>query len=102
MIDIVDVSTDLVMFDSQIAKAKNIMSVQLGSLEYEKEFGIDLRYFLQESIQFQNESFKGYLVSVLANRGINVASLEDTLEKVFATYNFNLAPEENSGAFLAR
>ena len=43
MIDIVSVSDDIGLFDSQISKAKNVLSTQLGSLEYEQDFGIDLR-----------------------------------------------------------
>lgn len=102
MMDITDVQDDLVMFDTQTPKAANILSIQLGSLEYALEFGIDLRYFLQNGIKFQNESFKSYLIERLANQGVNVSSLIDTLEPLFAEYNFNLAPEEVSTALVAR
>lgn len=47
MIDIVGfTSKGMQLFDTQTEKAANILSVQLGALEYAKDLGIDLRYFL--------------------------------------------------------
>lgn len=99
MIDIVGVHTgqDLAMFDSQNPQAANILSVQLGALEYAQDLGIDLNFFLSDTFQFQNESFKAYLIETLATAGINVSSLEDTVEKLFRQYTFNLSPQ-NTGS----
>jgi phosphomannomutase len=102
MIDIVSVGTDIGLFDAQTEKAKNILSVQLGALEYAPDLGVDLRYFLSEDFRFQNESFKAYLVEVLANNGINVASVVDDVEDLFRQYTFNLTPEETSSGLVAR
>ncbi len=103
MIDIVDFDgSDIVLVDTQTARAANILSVQLGSLEYLKDFGIDLRYFLQPGIEFQNASFRGYLVEVLAQRGINVATLNTVLRDLDALYQFNLAPDDSSTGLVAR
>lgn len=92
---------DLSLFETQVPKAGNILSVQLRSLEYAPTLGIDLKYFLQEGIIFQNESFKSYLVEVLANRGINLSTFESTIENLFANYELNLAPEETSTGLVA-
>ncbi len=102
MIDIISVGTDIGTYDTQTYKAGNILSVQLGNLEYQQDFGIDLKYFLDENFRFQNESFKAYLVEVLANNRINVSSVVDVLEKLFATYTFNIVPEETQTALIAR
>jgi hypothetical protein len=103
MIDITGLGeTDINLFDTQVPRASNILSIQLGSIEYEPDFGIDLEYFLSEDFRFQNESFKAYLVEVLANRGINVASLGESVENLFVRYQFNLSPEENQGGLVAR
>ncbi len=98
MTDIVSIGTDLGMSDTQAPRAANILSVQFGSLEYAQELGIDLAYFLGEEFTFQNESFKSYLVSTLANMGINVSTVDETLEDLFSRYVFNLVPtEQNTG-----
>lgn len=103
MIDIVGFdSKGMQVYDTQTERAANILSVQLGSLEYAQDLGIDLRYFMAEKIRFQDESFKAYLVQALAQRGINVASLAEEQFDVFSNYNFNLSPEENSTGLVAR
>jgi hypothetical protein len=104
MIDIVSTEAGLDMgtYDTQTEKAANILSVQLGSLEYAQDLGIDLRYFLSEDFKFQNESFQGYLVEVLANNGINVGSVVELVDSLSSQYTINLTPEETSTGFVAR
>ena len=103
MIDIVGFdSKGMQVLDTQTEKAANILSVQLGALEYIPDFGIDLRYFLTESIRFQDGSFKAYLVQTLASRGINVASLVEVINALDSNYNIKLSPEENSTGMIAR
>ncbi len=104
MIDITSATEglDLGTFDTQTCRAKNILSVQIETLEYAPALGIDLSFFLSESFRFQNESFKAYLIEVLANNGINVASLVDTVESLFRTYTFNLLPDETSTGLIVR
>ncbi len=105
MIDIMPPSEpglDLGSLDTDAYRARNILSVQLGSLEYAPDLGIDLKYFLSEEFQFQNESFKSYLIQVLANHSINVASLTDAVDNLFRTYNFNITPSKSEGGMVAR
>lgn len=105
MTDIVSVTEglDLGMLNSLTPRAGNIFSVQLGSLEYAPEtFGIDLSYFLSEEFKVQNASFKSYLIEVLANSGISVASLTDRGEALFREYIFEISPDETSTGLIAR
>jgi hypothetical protein len=104
VIDIVSTidGQDIGTFSTQTTRAANILSVQLGSLEYAQDLGIDLKYFLSENFRFQNDSFKAYLIETLASRGINVTDVVDQVEALFSTYNFNLAPEETTSGFVAR
>jgi hypothetical protein len=102
MIDIVSVGDDIGIFDTQNFRAANILSVQIGNLDYAPDLGIDLRYFLSEEFRFQNESFKAYLIQVLANYAINVASVIDTVENLHRQYTFNLVPAESDGGMIAR
>ena len=47
MIDIVSSidGQDIGTFNTQTTRAANILSVQLGTLEYAQDLGIDLKYF---------------------------------------------------------
>ena len=104
MKDIVSVppaSSDLGLFDTQTSKAGNILSIQLGSLRYAPDLGIDLKYFLDPDFQFQNESFKAYLIQVLANNSINVASVLESIDNLYSQYIFNLSPAESDGSLVA-
>lgn len=102
MIDISSVGTDIGVFDTQTVRAQNILSVQIGSLEYAQDLGIDLKYFMNEEFRFQNESFKAYLIQVLANYSINVASVVDTVQNLFRQYTLNLTPAESQDSLIAR
>ncbi len=103
MIDITSAGpTGLGTSDTDVTRAGNILSVQIGSLEYAQDLGIDLRYFLSESFSFQNSTFKAYLVEVLANRGINVASAVDTLQNLYAQYTFEVKSQAASDSLIAR
>lgn len=102
MMDIVDVSDDIVVYDTQTNKAANILSVQLGTLEYDQDMGIDLVYFLTEGVEFQNDSFKGYIVQQLAYRGINVIDVIDIVHDLFEEYQISISPEDTTTALVAR
>lgn len=104
MIDISGVhqGEDLSIFNTQTCQAANILSVQVGALEYAPDLGIDLSFFLSDDFKFQNESFKAYLIETLANFGINVSSLVDNVENLFREYTFNLSPEDTGSTALVR
>lgn len=104
MIDIVssEDGQDIGLYDTQTERAKNILSTQIGSLEYQKNLGIDLAYFLSPDFKFQNESFKSYIVEVLAGNGINVASASETVNNLFSELQIKLTPDESSTALIAR
>lgn len=104
MIDIVSAEQgkDLGMYSTQTTKAGNILSVQIGALEYAPDLGINLAYFLSEDFQFQNESFKSYLIQILANNGINVANVTETINALFSELSFNLSAEETGTELIAR
>lgn len=102
MIDISGTGEDIRLYDSQVPKATNILSVQLGSLEYAQELGIDIDYFLSEDFEFQNESFKSYLVEVLARNGVNVAKVIELVESLSTKLTFEISPDETGGGLIAR
>lgn len=98
MIDInyVAQGVDVGQFDTQTFKAANILGVQLGALEYAPELGIDLKYFLTNDFEIQNESFKAYCVQVLAQNGVNVSNVVETLNALFSEMTFNIVPIETT------
>ncbi len=105
MIDIVGIGQgaggDLRTFDAQTSKAANVLGVQIGSLEYAPTFGIDLEFFIQEDFQFQNESFKAYLIQRLAESNVNVNTVVDSVENLYRELTFVVGDSDKStGGFI--
>lgn len=100
IVEIVD-GSDLVIVDSIVSKAANVISVQLGDLSYAEDFGVDLNYFLQPGLQFQNESFKSYLVNRLTESQVNVAQAVEVFETLFERLTFYVGDNNaNTGALI--
>lgn len=103
MIDIfrIEDGKDLELQDTIVPKAANVLSVQLGSLEYAPDFGVDIDYFLNNSIEFQNESFMAYLVQRMSENMINVGESIEIVQKFMSQFVFGVdAVEENNEGFI--
>lgn len=86
MIDIfIDSNGILRQADTSLYKAKNVLSVQIGSLAYAPEFGIDYDLFFSDDYEIQNETFRSYAVSKLSENGVNVQEIlseKETFEEI--------------------
>lgn len=103
MIDVVTVldGQDLGVADTVIQKARNLLSVQLGSLEYIPDFGVDLKYFLNNPIVFQNSSFKSYLIQRLSQNSISTIDSLEIVENLYSKVILSVqANETNYGGLL--
>jgi hypothetical protein len=99
MKDITEVSNgDLVLTDTVLMKATNLLSTQLASLEYAPDFGVDFRFFIESNLQFQNESFKAYLVERLTQNQINVSDVLERMEALYQQFTFHVDDSANSDA----
>jgi hypothetical protein len=100
MKDITTISTDLNIVDTQVYKAKNVLQTQLGTLEYAPDFGVDIAFFIDEEFQFQNDSFKSYLIQRLAEHHVNVNQVLELLETFVLQFTFIVGEETKSGGFI--
>lgn len=83
---------DLGVKETDVPRAVNILAVQFGSLEYAPNFGRDLDFFLQPEFDWQNESFKRYLLEVLSRHGINVSGIDEQIDDLLTQYIIKIAP----------
>lgn len=103
MIDITSFSGgDLNLMEAQVSKAKNVLQVQLGSLEYAPDFGVDVKFFLDEDFRFQNESFKAYLIQRLAEHHLSVGTVVESVEQFFRQLTFQVGAEEGETGGMIR
>lgn len=97
MTDIIGVSGDINILETDVKKAQNILSTQLGQLEYAQDLGIDLEFFLDDRFQFQNESFNAYLIEVLANQGISVTEIRSELFNLYESLGISVQSMQTGG-----
>ena len=83
--------------EAVVFKAKNILSIQENSLEYEPDLGIDIKRFLDPDIKIQNETFEAYSVQRLAAQGVNVVSLLTDKEAFREVFNYTVVEAETGG-----
>jgi hypothetical protein len=96
--DIVSIEgADLGVQQSEAPRAANVLSTQIGDLEYAPTFGIDIRLFLESEFVIQNESFKAYLVQRLLEHQVNVIDVVTTIERVYHDLTFNIGNSSASG-----
>lgn len=97
MLDIINIEDglDLQVGNTAVPKAANVLSIQLGDLEYAPTFGVDLRYFLEAGLQFQNASFKAYLVDRLTQSQVQVSQVLEILETLYSQYTFFVGDNRN-------
>lgn len=104
MKDIISITNglDLGIGDSIVPKAGNVLSIQLGSLSYAPEFGVDLAFFLQPDFLFQNESFQSYLIQRLTESQVNVSSVIGVVETFVQRLTFYVGDANKSTGGLIR
>lgn len=92
---------DLGIADAVAPKAANILRVQIGDLDYIPTFGVDFRFFLQDGLQFQNSSFKAYIVQRLSSYRIDVFSVIEVIENLFEQLTFEVGDGREKEGFVA-
>ena len=97
MIDILDVKNgDIVYVNSQAPRAKNLFDVQIGTLTYLQDWGIDINYFLNPDYKIQTEAFKNYLIQRLAYWNLTLILFTENFADFIDNWTFTLAKGNNT------
>lgn len=83
--------------DTVVYKAKNILEIQEGSLNYAPDTGIDLKRFLSPDVKIQNATFEAYSIQRLGEQGINTLDLVVNKETFRQVFDYTLAEENTEG-----
>lgn len=86
-----------IVTETIVHKAVNVLRVQLGSLHYAKEFGIDLDQFFSPDVDIQTESFKAYAVERLASSGVNVTNVLEVEQILSTALTFEVTEQQTEG-----
>lgn len=91
---------DMVFYDSNVPKAVNVVSTQIGSLSFAPNFGIDLQFFLNETFEIQTEAFKSYCVQRLIESNVDVSSVTEVINDLDTDFDFGIAPTKSTEGFV--
>jgi hypothetical protein len=61
---------DAKLRDTNLYKAANTADVQLGSLNFAKEFGVDKKFFMDSEFNISSASYASHVMERLAQQGI--------------------------------
>ena len=87
---------DLEFFASELPRAENLITTQLGDLFYQTDWGVDLAYFLNPDYTIQAEAFESYLLQKMGFWGMNVLNFIAKQQKFIRQMIFNFGePKEN-------
>lgn len=87
---------DLEFLESELPRAENLITTQLGQLVYQPGWGVDLAYFLNPDITIQAEAFENYLLQRIGFWGMNVLTFVAKEQTFIRQLIFNFAhPEDN-------
>ncbi len=82
---------DITITDNILTKAKNVLSVQSGALEYAPDFGIDITFFLFSPVQMQNEAFKSHIIERLLFYYVNISEITEVFEDLYSSLTIGVS-----------
>jgi hypothetical protein len=86
---------DMSFRSDQLCKAANVLKVQIGKLYYFKSFGIDLAYFIESEISFQNEVLQAHIAEKLSSNYLVISQYSTLIDQFF---NIHAIKISNTGA----
>lgn len=97
ILDISDVKNgDIVYVNSTAPRAKNLFDVQIDSLTYLADWGIDINYFLNPDYKIETEAFKNYLIERLAYWNLTLVLFTESFSDFIDTWTFTLGQDKST------
>lgn len=91
-----ETKNDLEFLPSELPRAENLITTQLGDLFYQPDWGVDLAYFLDPNYTIQAEAFESYLLQKMGFWGMNILNFIAKQQKFIRQMIFNFgAPKGN-------
>ncbi len=95
-----NVLNDLEFFASELPRAENLITTQIGDLYYRPDWGVDLAYFLNPDYTIQAEAFEAYLLQRIGVWGMNVIDFMARQRQFIREMIFNFGEPKESNAIM--
>lgn len=86
--------------DTDLYKAKNILSIQVTDVYYAPELGIDLRRFMNPDIKIQFETFRSYTIQQMVQQGVRINDALEIQQKLDKDLEYSVSTTQNEGMIL--
>lgn len=84
----------LQMSNTDVFKAENILNIQIGSLYYAQDLGIDLARFVNSDVNIQPETFRAYTIQELTRQGVQLQTVITAFENFMSTITYTASEPE--------
>ena len=83
--------------DTDVYKARNILSVQKTNTYYRPDLGIDLRRFIDPNVRIQFETFRSYTLQEMVQQGVRMEAVLEIQKNLDKELNYTVSQTENEG-----
>lgn len=83
--------------DTDVYKARNILSVQKTNTHYRPDLGIDLRRFIDPTVRIQFETFRSYTLQEMVQQGVRIDAVMEVQQKLDKELDYKVSKTETEG-----
>jgi len=84
------------ILETDVFKAENLLSTNIGSLYFLPLFGISMDLFFDQDYNIQFESFSAYITDTMVNFGIDILSTRKQIDKFISELIMNIGDTKNA------
>lgn len=83
--------------NTDVYKARNILSVQKTNTHYRPDLGIDLKRFIDPDVKIQFETFRSYTLQEMVQQGARMDAVLEVQQNLDKELNYKVSQTENEG-----
>lgn len=83
--------------DTDVYKARNILSVQKTNTHYRPDLGIDLRRFIDPNVRIQFETFRSYTLQEMVQQGVRIDAVMEVQQNLDKELDYRVSKTETEG-----
>lgn len=83
--------------DTDVYKARNILSVQKTNTHYRPDLGIDLKRFIDPKVKIQFETFRSYTLQEMVQQGARIDAILEVQRDLDKKMDYNVSKTATEG-----
>lgn len=83
--------------DTDVYKARNILSVQKTNTYYRPDLGIDLKRFIDPKVKIQFETFRSYTLQEMVQQGARIDAILEVQQDLDKKMDYNVSKTTTEG-----